>query len=1050
MTTGTAAISALSGDVSASGNGTVTATVTAVGGSTAGNVHAATVLANASTDTNTASTIVRRNGVGGFSAGTVSASSARLRDGTTNYVELKAPAVVSSYSITLPDTVGSSGQILVATDAAGTLGWANPNAGSKWTNNGPDIYFNTGSVGVGTTSPNASALLDLASTSKGVLLPRMTTSERDTIATPANGLQIYNTSTNALNFYDGSTWQALGVAGSGVQSLGGQTGGTQTFAAGSAGTSPAITSAGNVHTLNVPFANAVGVTRGTISKTEYDFFNSKLTSPLTTKGDLITRGDATHVRLPAGSDGQVLRVNSATASGLEWAAGNAGTVTNVTSSNSYLTVATGTTTPAITANVGMVANTLAAGDDSRITGALQASAYATDVTDAALCTAAQMPYWNSVTDRWMCASISGLPASAISSGTIATARLGSGTADGTSFLRGDGTWAAVGGGLPATSGTAAAPGYAFNGDTNTGMFGAAADQIGFSTGGSERIRVDASGNVGIGTANPSSRLHVFNSAASNFIAMQTNGGYLYNFRSSNGGDFILRDSTNSVDILNINPFAAGGRSFNILNSNVGVGTSAPERRFHVAGGRTLLQSDGELYTLGIGRIDSAGAIWLGSTNSANPDFLISNSLGTERMRVTDAGNVGIGTTTPLDLLAINGAAAGTDGAQGLSVLYNATNWPRIRGGIFHGGNSSGPGGVGGLQIIAQGAHMSSAGSGNIHFLTPTGDSANGTTDAPVNTRMTILQNGNVGIGTTIPSVRLVVTNNTSTLPADPTNTVASFTNSNGVSSRVLISNYGGGGSVLTLRSANGTASAPSAILGGQQIGVMNFIGYGGTAFSSGARASIVGYAAENWTDSAQGSSMSILTTPVGEIGAQERMKIDHSGNVGIGVASPAAKLDVAGEVKFGNTSSTCNAANEGQQRYNSTSKAMEFCNGTAWTAYGSGSGGSLTGCPAGTTLIPSSNTYGNSAFCIETNARASAVHFNAAVNCASARRGLCTPGQIYRAHDAGGTSLTVGTPEWSSTSIGTGGTQYFQAPYPEGAAVWGTQTNSFQYRCCLQ
>jgi hypothetical protein len=66
LTTGAAAISALSGDVTASGNGTVAATVAFVGGSTAANVNAATVLANASTDSNTVSTIVRRDGAGGF------------------------------------------------------------------------------------------------------------------------------------------------------------------------------------------------------------------------------------------------------------------------------------------------------------------------------------------------------------------------------------------------------------------------------------------------------------------------------------------------------------------------------------------------------------------------------------------------------------------------------------------------------------------------------------------------------------------------------------------------------------------------------------------------------------------------------------------------------------------------------------------------------------------------------------------------------------------------------------------------------------------------
>lgn len=66
----------------------------------------------------------------------------------------------------------------------------------------------------------------------------------------------------------------------------------------------------------------------------------------------------------------------------------------------------------------------------------------------------------------------------------------------------------------------------------------------------------------------------------------------------------------------------------------------------------------------------------------------------------------------------------------------------------------------------------------------------------------------------------------------------------------------------------------------------------------------------------------------------ERVRIDSSGNVGIGTMSPAARLDVQGEIKVGNTSSTCNVTNEGQQRYNSTLKAMEFCNGTTWREIG--------------------------------------------------------------------------------------------------------------------
>ena len=53
-------------------------------------------------------------------------------------------------------------------------------------------------IGIGTTTPNASAILDVTSTSKGLLLPRMTTSQRDAVASPASGLMIFNTTTNKL------------------------------------------------------------------------------------------------------------------------------------------------------------------------------------------------------------------------------------------------------------------------------------------------------------------------------------------------------------------------------------------------------------------------------------------------------------------------------------------------------------------------------------------------------------------------------------------------------------------------------------------------------------------------------------------------------------------------------------------------------------------------------------------------------------------------------------------------------------------------------------
>lgn len=66
-----------------------------------------------------------------------------------------------------------------------------------------------GNVGIGTNSPNASCLLDLSSTTSGFRPPSMTSTQRNSISSPAAGVMIYNTTTNKLNFYNGSAWEAV-------------------------------------------------------------------------------------------------------------------------------------------------------------------------------------------------------------------------------------------------------------------------------------------------------------------------------------------------------------------------------------------------------------------------------------------------------------------------------------------------------------------------------------------------------------------------------------------------------------------------------------------------------------------------------------------------------------------------------------------------------------------------------------------------------------------------------------------------------------------------
>lgn len=80
-------------------------------------------------------------------------------------------------------------------------------------------FIEDGSVGVGTSAPNANALVDISSTTKGFLPPRMTNAERSAISA-TKGLIVVNTTNNAIAYNDGTNWGYLSgalqtVAGSG-------------------------------------------------------------------------------------------------------------------------------------------------------------------------------------------------------------------------------------------------------------------------------------------------------------------------------------------------------------------------------------------------------------------------------------------------------------------------------------------------------------------------------------------------------------------------------------------------------------------------------------------------------------------------------------------------------------------------------------------------------------------------------------------------------------------------------------------------------------------
>ncbi|WP_255571159.1 hypothetical protein [Halomarinibacterium sedimenti] len=67
-------------------------------------------------------------------------------------------------------------------------------------------------VGINTTTPDPSSILDITSLNKGMLLPRLTTAQRTAISSPANGLIVYDTDFNSLFYFNSSSWVSLSTS----------------------------------------------------------------------------------------------------------------------------------------------------------------------------------------------------------------------------------------------------------------------------------------------------------------------------------------------------------------------------------------------------------------------------------------------------------------------------------------------------------------------------------------------------------------------------------------------------------------------------------------------------------------------------------------------------------------------------------------------------------------------------------------------------------------------------------------------------------------------
>lgn len=229
----------------------------------------------------------------------------------------------------------------------------------------------------------------------------------------------------------------------------------------------------------------------------------------------------------------------------------------------------------------------------------------------------------------------------------------------------------------------------------------------FNKGTNHLMTIKPDGNVGIGTTNPSEKLHVdgtlgvgrmgsdfteglkikYVDGGSGITTFKHNrwGGYFHFKRSGSSGErtqFVLGGSSNHfMDIYNNNNevkvrLNSGGHSY-FNGGNIGIGTANPGSKLHIQNGATNYTWTPILGTAGIfesssanrafltivGKSTAQSELWFGDENTQNSgrvryenstDDLEFWTNGTEKMAITSLGNVGIGTTTPISALEVNG------------------------------------------------------------------------------------------------------------------------------------------------------------------------------------------------------------------------------------------------------------------------------------------------------------------------------------------------------------------------------------------------------------
>ena len=312
-------------------------------------------------------------------------------------------------------------------------------------------------------------------------------------------------------------------------------------------------------------------------------------------------------------------------------------------------------------------------------------------------------------------------------------------------------------------GTASAPSIANAGDQDTGIYFPAENNVGVSTGGTQRLVIDNSGNVGIGTTSPTTPLQVHSSTTASTIRItnSTSGA-----TSSDG--LIIQASGNDAYIWNKeNSFVSFGTNnaeqMRIDSSgNVGVGTNSPFRSIHVSGSSDqyvrITSTNSANAGIEFGDSDDPGRANLIYSNSTDSMFFTVN--GSERARIDSSGRLLVGTSTSLaggnksiqlvDTGVVRTIMGRDDSTVSAGTAIGSFDW------YGNGGDGSTWEEVASIEAEADGSHATGDKPGRLVFST-TADNASSSTE-----RMRIDSSGRVGIGTASPSEKLEVQSSTNT------------------------------------------------------------------------------------------------------------------------------------------------------------------------------------------------------------------------------------------------------------------------------------------------